>query len=122
MLLSAVLTQKTQPLILHRAQVRLLIFIYQAVVLDCVLTLQFIQGYTIPPYYDSMIAKIIVHGENRFDALMKMQRALYELEIEGVVTNADFQLDLISDRRVIAGDYDTSFLMETFLPHYQEKE
>ena len=36
---------------------------------------QFIQGYTIPPYYDSMIAKIIVHGENRFDALMKMQRA-----------------------------------------------
>ena len=79
-------------------------------------------GYTIPPYYDSMIAKIIVHGENRFDALMKMQRALYELEIEGVVTNADFQLDLISDRRVIAGDYDTSFLMETFLPHYQEKE
>ena len=47
-----------------------------------------------------MIAKIIVHGENRFDALMKMQRALYELEIEGVVTNADFQLDLISDRRV----------------------
>ena len=34
-------------------------------------------GYTIPPYYDSMIAKIIVHGENRFEALMKMQRALY---------------------------------------------
>ena len=79
-------------------------------------------GYTIPPYYDSMIAKIIVHGENRFDALMKMQRALYELDIEGVQTNADFQLDLISDRRVIAGDYDTSFLMETFLPKYQEKE
>ncbi|MCQ5170034.1 acetyl-CoA carboxylase biotin carboxylase subunit, partial [Streptococcus oralis] len=41
-------------------------------------------GYTIPPYYDSMIAKIIVHGEIRFDALMKMQRALYELDIEGV--------------------------------------
>ena len=79
-------------------------------------------GYTIPPYYDSMIAKIIVHGENRFDALMKMQRALYELEIEGVQTNTDFQLDLISDRNVIAGDYDTSFLMETFLPKYQEKE
>ena len=73
-------------------------------------------GYTIPPYYDSMIAKIIVHGENRFDALMKMQRALYELDIEGVVTNAEFQLDLISDKRVVAGDYDTSFLMETFVP------
>ncbi|TWT16486.1 acetyl-CoA carboxylase biotin carboxylase subunit [Streptococcus sp. sy010] len=80
------------------------------------------QGYTIPPYYDSMIAKVIVHGDNRFDALMKMQRALYELEIEGVVTNSDFQLDLISDKRVIAGDYDTSFLMETFLPAYNQKD
>ena len=78
-------------------------------------------GYTIPPYYDSMIAKVIVHGENRFEALMKMQRALYELEIEGVVTNTDFQLDLISDKRVVAGDYDTAYLMEEFLPHYQEK-
>ncbi len=79
-------------------------------------------GYTIPPYYDSMIAKIIVHGENRFDALMKMQRALYEFEVEGLVTNADFQLDLISDKHVIAGDYDTSFLMEQFLPEYQKAE
>lgn len=79
-------------------------------------------GYTIPPYYDSMIAKIIVHGENRFDALMKMQRALYEFEVEGLVTNADFQLDLISDKHVIAGDYDTSFLMEQFLPEYQKVE
>ena len=77
--------------------------------------------YTIPPYYDSMIAKVIVHGENRFEALMKMQRALYELEIEGVVTNTDFQLDLISDKRVVAGDYDTAYLMEEFLPHYQEE-
>jgi len=75
-------------------------------------------GYTIPPYYDSMIAKIIVHGENRFDALMKMQRALYELEM----TNSGFQLDLISDPNVIAGDYDTAFLMEKFLPAYQEKQ
>ncbi|HFR3217899.1 TPA: acetyl-CoA carboxylase biotin carboxylase subunit [Streptococcus suis] len=77
-------------------------------------------GYTIPPYYDSMIAKVIVHGENRFEALMKMQRALYELEIDGVVTNTDFQLDLISDKRVVAGDYDTAYLMEEFLPRYQE--
>lgn len=78
-------------------------------------------GYTIPPYYDSMIAKVIVHGENRFDALMKMQRALYELEIEGIHTNVEFQLDLISDKRVIAGDYDTAFLMEKFLPDYTNK-
>ena len=79
-------------------------------------------GYTIPPYHDSMIAKIIVHGENRFDALMKMQRALYELEIDGVMTNSDFQLDLISDSNVIAGDYDTAFLMEKFLPNYQKNQ
>ena len=78
-------------------------------------------GYTIPPYYDSMIAKIIVHGENRFDALMKMQRALYELEIEGVTTNVEFQMDLICDEHVIVGDYDTSFLMETFLPNYNKE-
>lgn len=77
-------------------------------------------GYTIPPYYDSMIAKVIVHGENRFEALMKMQRALYELEVNGVATNTEFQFDLISDPRVIAGDYDTSFLMETFLPAYHK--
>ena len=77
-------------------------------------------GYTIPPYYDSMIAKVIVHGENRFEALMKMQRALYELEIEGVSTNVDFQWDLISDPRVVAGDYDTAYLMEEFLPKFQD--
>ncbi|MGT2756050.1 acetyl-CoA carboxylase biotin carboxylase subunit [Streptococcus ovuberis] len=77
-------------------------------------------GYTIPPYYDSMIAKVIVHGSNRFEALMKMQRALYELEIDGVVTNVDFQLDLISDPKVVAGDYDTAYLMESFLPNYQK--
>lgn len=75
-------------------------------------------GYTIPPYYDSMIAKVIVHGENRFDALMKMQRALYELEIDGIITNTEFQMNLISDKKVLAGDYDTSFLMEDFLPRY----
>ncbi|MGX7351903.1 acetyl-CoA carboxylase biotin carboxylase subunit [Enterococcus canis] len=76
-------------------------------------------GYTIPPYYDSMIAKVIVHGENRFDALMKMQRALNELVTDGVTTNAEFQLDLIASDQVIAGDYDTTFLQERFLPNWQ---
>ncbi|EOT42890.1 acetyl-CoA carboxylase biotin carboxylase subunit [Enterococcus columbae] len=76
-------------------------------------------GYTIPPYYDSMIAKIIVHGENRFEALMKMQRALSELVTDGVITNAEFQMDLISNPYVIAGDYDTAFLQEKFLPNWK---
>lgn len=77
-------------------------------------------GYAIPPFYDSMIAKIIVHGKSRFEALMKMQRALGELVTDGVTTNAEFQMDLISHPNVIAGDYDTSFLQETFLPAWQE--
>ncbi|MDH6363647.1 acetyl-CoA carboxylase biotin carboxylase subunit [Enterococcus sp. PF1-24] len=76
-------------------------------------------GYVIPPYYDSMIAKIIVHGNNRFEALMKMQRALGEIVTDGIITNAEFQLDLISHPAVIAGDYDTGFLQETFLPNWQ---
>lgn len=77
-------------------------------------------GYVIPPFYDSMIAKIIVHGQTRFEALMKMQRALGELVTDGVTTNAEFQMDLISHPNVVAGDYDTSFLQETFLPAWQE--
>lgn len=79
-------------------------------------------GVTIPPYYDSMIAKIIVHGEDRLDALMKMQRALGEFVSEGVITNVEFQMDLISHPNVLFGDYDTSFLQTTFLPEWQENE
>ena len=75
-------------------------------------------GYTIPPYYDSMIAKIIVHGNTRFEALMKMQRALSEFITEGIITNAEFQMDLISHPAVIAGDYSTAFLQEEFLPNW----
>lgn len=77
-------------------------------------------GYTIPPFYDSMIAKVIVHGANRIEALQKMQRALGELVTEGVVTNQDFQLDLITDETIIKGNYDTSFLQEVFLPQWQK--
>lgn len=79
-------------------------------------------GYTIPPYYDSMIAKVIVHGENRFEALMKMQRALTELVTDGVITNAEFQMELISHPKVIAGDYTTAFLQEEFLPNWSPEQ
>ncbi|MFW3654349.1 acetyl-CoA carboxylase biotin carboxylase subunit [Vagococcus fluvialis] len=75
-------------------------------------------GYSIPPFYDSMIAKVIVHGENRMEALAKMQRALSELVTDGLVTNQDFQLDLITYQQIIDGKYDTSFLQETFLPEW----
>lgn len=75
-------------------------------------------GYTIPPYYDSMIAKVIVHGATRLEALMKMQRALSEFVTEGITTNVEFQMDLISDPNVVAGDYTTAFLQEQFLPEW----
>ncbi|MFW7433375.1 acetyl-CoA carboxylase biotin carboxylase subunit [Vagococcus carniphilus] len=77
-------------------------------------------GYTIPPFYDSMIAKVIVHGEDRMEALAKMQRALSELVTDGLVTNQEFQLDLITHPDIIEGKYDTSFLQETFLPTWKK--
>ena len=67
-------------------------------------------GYTIPPYYDSMIAKIIVHGNSRNEAISKMKRALEELVIDGVETNRDFLFDIIRKPNFIRGDFDTSFI------------
>ncbi|MBM7710374.1 acetyl-CoA carboxylase biotin carboxylase subunit [Enterococcus lemanii] len=76
-------------------------------------------GYTIPPYYDSMIAKVIVHGDTREEALNKMHRALWEFVTDGVITNVDFQMDLIHHPNVMAGDYTTAFLQEEFLPNWK---
>lgn len=76
------------------------------------------QGYTIPSYYDSMIAKVITHGKTREEALNKMHRALVELVIEGVLTNQEFQMDLISHPAIRQGLYTTAFLQETFLPEW----
>lgn len=67
-------------------------------------------GYVIPPNYDSMIAKLIVHGKDREEAIMKMRRALYEFVIEGVYTNIDFQLQILMDEDFVKGDYDTGFI------------
>ncbi|GAA3017451.1 acetyl-CoA carboxylase biotin carboxylase subunit [Tetragenococcus solitarius] len=79
-------------------------------------------GYTIPPYYDSMIAKVIAYADTRLEALMKMQRALSELVTDGIVTNAEFQLDLISHPKVLSGDYNTAFLQEEFLPNWTPED
>ncbi len=67
-------------------------------------------GYSIPPYYDSMIAKLIVHGRDREEAICKMRRALGEFIIEGVKTNIDFQFELINNEDFIKGNYDTRFI------------
>ena len=61
------------------------------------------QGYEIPPYYDSMLAKVIVHGRDRDEAIAKMKRALYEFIIEGVDNN-------IQNKKFEKCQYNTSFL------------
>lgn len=68
------------------------------------------QGYTITPFYDSMISKLIAHGSDRNDAIKKMKWALSEFIVEGVDTNIDFQLGLIKDQNFRNGNYDIGFL------------
>ena len=68
------------------------------------------QGYTITPYYDSMISKLIAHGSDREDAINKMRWALSEFIVEGVDTNIDFQLEIIRNTDFKAGKYDIGFL------------
>lgn len=68
------------------------------------------QGYKIPHCYDSMIGKLIVHGKDRMEAISKMKRALGEFIIEGVSTNIELQLNILSSDEFISGDFDTSFL------------
>ena len=71
-------------------------------------------GYTIPPTYDSMIAKIITHGDTRNEAISKMKRALEETVIEGVDTNIDFLFSIIKNPDFIRGNFDTSFIETHF--------
>lgn len=70
-------------------------------------------GYTIPPFYDSMIAKLIVKGADREEAIMKMRVALAEFIIGGVETNIDFQLRLLRDENFVKGEFDNGYLNRT---------
>jgi acetyl-CoA carboxylase biotin carboxylase subunit len=70
-------------------------------------------GYTIPPYYDSMIAKLITTARTRGEAIDKMKRALDEFVIEGVMTTIPFHRQLMDDPEFVAGNYTTKF-MESF--------
>lgn len=67
-------------------------------------------GYLIPPYYDSMIGKLIVHGRDRQEALNRAARALHEYVIEGVHTTVDFAAFVLNREDVIHGAYDTGYL------------
>ena len=68
------------------------------------------QGYEIPPYYDSMLAKVIVHGRDRDEAIAKMKRALYEFIIEGGATNLEYQNKILNNKQFEKCQYNTSFL------------
>ena len=70
-------------------------------------------GYTIPPYYDSLIAKLIVSAQTREEGLVRMKRALQEFIIEGVKTTLPFHIRLMDDERFKSGKFTTAF-MDTF--------
>ncbi|MDP2301183.1 MAG: acetyl-CoA carboxylase biotin carboxylase subunit [Ignavibacteria bacterium] len=72
------------------------------------------QSYVISPYYDSLIAKLIVWGKNREHAVNRARRALEEFTVEGIKTTIDFHLKVLEDERFLSGNFDTSFL-DSFL-------
>ncbi|WP_349945430.1 acetyl-CoA carboxylase biotin carboxylase subunit [Lacrimispora sp. BS-2] len=73
--------------------------------------------YKVPANYDSMLMKMIVHGKDREEAILKMRSALGELIIEGIETNVDFQFDILSHDAYQSGDVDTDFIPKYF-PDY----
>lgn len=72
-------------------------------------------GYTVPPHYDSMIGKLIVHRPTRGEAIATMRRALRELQIVGIATTAGFHDQLLQHERFVAGRCDTKFVDREFL-------
>ena len=71
-------------------------------------------GYTVPQNYDSMLAKIIVHGKNRDESIAKMKSAIAELVIEGIDTNRDFLYQILENKNFNTNNYDTSFIKKEF--------
>jgi len=67
-------------------------------------------GYTIPPYYDSMIAKVITYGSSREEAISRMKRALSEFVVEGIHTTIPFHLKLLENKKFVEGQFNTKFL------------
>ena len=68
------------------------------------------QGYTIPPYYDSLIGKLIVHGRTRDECLMRLRRALDEFVVDGIETTLPLFRDLVGNPDIANGDYDIHWL------------
>ena len=72
-------------------------------------------GYKIPPTYDSMIAKVIVHGKDRNESIAKMKSALGEFVIDGISTNIDFLYKILEDENFISNNYDTTFISKKMI-------
>ncbi len=72
------------------------------------------EGYTVPQNYDSMLAKIIVHGKNRDESIAKMKSAIAELVIDGIDTNRDFIYKILENQNFVTNNYDTSFIAKEF--------
>ena len=71
-------------------------------------------GYTVPPYYDSLVAKLVVHAKNRDDCIMRLKRALDEMVISGIETTIPLHQQIIESPTFISGDYDIHWL-ESFV-------
>lgn len=72
-------------------------------------------GYNISPFYDSLIAKLIVIDGNRKEAVRRMERALKEFEVEGIATTIPFHIKVLQDPQFLTGDYNTRWIEESFL-------
>ena len=70
------------------------------------------QGCAIPPFYDSMISKLIVSGKDREEAIARMRRALAEYLFDGIITNVDYQIELMSTEEFLNGNFDIGFIDE----------
>ena len=77
-------------------------------------------GYQIPPFYDSMLTKLIAHGKTREEAILRMKRMLFELVVEGVDTNQEFVEDLLDSSAFKRGDYTTAYVESQFLKHWNQ--
>jgi acetyl-CoA carboxylase biotin carboxylase subunit len=75
------------------------------------------QGYRIPPYYDSLIGKLIVHGRNRLECMMRLRRALDEFVVDGIKTTIPLYRELVDDPDIIAGQYDIHWLENKLASH-----
>ena len=79
-------------------------------------------GGEIPMYYDSMIAKLIVHGADRMDAIAKMREALNGFVIRGVSSNIPFQSALLAHPKFVAGDFNTGFIAENYAQGFRAED